>query len=116
MILLPPARGPARREGTWHSSEEFLSTTAVDGRHIRTGSSKSYRYRPEFGFAISIGCGLEPPSDRVTGRMGEVLPNAQVALGGLDRSVTERELDLIECRPATIRQLCEAPPLMPHAA
>ena len=32
----------------------------------------------------------------------EVLPEAQVALGGLDRGVPERDLDLLERRAALV--------------
>ena len=45
----------------------------------------------------------------VTRRVVEVLPESQVVLGGLDRGMAERDLDLLERRPAEVGELGEGP-------
>ena len=48
--------------------------------------------------------------------MPEILLAAQVALRGLDRRVTEQELNLLELTAAVVAQLRTGPPPMPNAA
>ena len=46
----------------------------------------------------------------VTRRVVEVLPKAQVALGGLDGGMAETDLDLFERRAAEVGELGEGSP------
>ena len=44
-------------------------------------------------------------------RIVKVLPQPQVALGGLDRGMPQRNLDLLERRPAEVGELGEGSPV-----
>ena len=85
---------------------------------VRVGRLEHGRAKRE-GLCATIGDlpALYPPSplpahepESIAGRVVQVLPQPQVALGGLDGGVAERDLDLLERHPALVGELGEGAP------
>ena len=98
----------------------------VDDREVTKGNSvQGCAGLPgccHWSHRLSIGCRLravfaDPSSplpshkpEPITERIVQVLPELQVALGGLDRGTPQADLDLHERRPAVACELGEGPP------
>ena len=63
---------------------------------------------PPTWYQIGYHC-LQSQSEVIAGRVHQVLLEAEVAFGGLHRSVAERKLDLLKRGVAFVRELGEGP-------
>ena len=85
---------------------EVLVDRQADRERIRPRSTN--RHSHQHTHYASHQAGLrQPQPEPVAGRVGQVLLDAEVALGGADRGVAQAELDLLQPRAALQRQLRE---------
>ena len=79
--------------GFWQRSQRWRARSRIRGR-VTVSHWRPYRWRNSARIGISPLLPLEPQA--VVGGVGQVLPGAQVALGGLDAGVAEQQLDLLQ--------------------
>jgi len=91
-----------------HSTQRTKRGTAAGSGTTRAVTRKPITGSTESTDAAALSLPAHQPQP-ITRSVVEVLLEAQVALGGLDGGVAQRDLDLLERRPAEVGELGEGP-------